>query len=64
MVRKLRKEASGASGGVPDGWMRRSNQEWAVGFACDGLATGRSIRIRVLAIVDAFTRECCSSQST
>jgi putative transposase len=34
----------------------RPNQEWAVDFACDGLATGRGIRI--LAIVDAFTREC------
>lgn len=34
----------------------RSNQEWAVDFACDALATGRGIRI--LAIVDAFTREC------
>ena len=34
----------------------RSNQEWAVDFASDALATGRGIRI--LAIVDAFTREC------
>jgi putative transposase len=34
----------------------RLNQEWALDFACDGLATGRGIRI--LAIVDAFTREC------
>ena len=34
----------------------RSNQEWAVDFAYDALATGRGIRI--LAIVDAFTREC------
>ncbi len=34
----------------------RSNQEWALDFACDALATGRGIRI--LAIVDAFTREC------
>ena len=34
----------------------RSNQEWAVDFACDALATGRGIRI--LAIVDASTREC------
>lgn len=33
-----------------------SNQEWALDFACDALATGRGIRI--LAIVDAFTREC------
>ena len=34
----------------------RSNQKWASNFACDGLATGRGILI--LAIVDAFTREC------
>ena len=34
----------------------RSNQEWAVDCACDGLATGRGSRI--LAIVDPFTREC------
>ena len=33
----------------------RSNQEWALDFACDALATGRGIRI--LDIVDAFTRE-------
>src|SRR5436305_161555 len=36
--------------------LMRSNQEWAVDFACDALATGRGVRI--LAIVDAFTREC------
>ena len=34
----------------------RSNQEWALDFACDALATGRGIRI--LAIVDDYTREC------
>jgi len=33
----------------------RSKQEWALDFACDTLATGRGIR--VLAVVDAFTRE-------
>ncbi|MGC1177344.1 MAG: IS3 family transposase, partial [Candidatus Saccharimonadales bacterium] len=33
----------------------RSNQEWALDFVCDTLATGRGIR--VLAVVDAFTRE-------
>lgn len=32
------------------------NQEWALDFASDRLATGRSLR--VLSIVDAFTREC------
>jgi putative transposase len=35
--------------------LERCNQEWALDFACDTLATGRGIR--VLAIVDAFTRE-------
>jgi putative transposase len=34
----------------------RSNQEWAVDFVCDALAAGRGIRI--LAVVDALTREC------
>ena len=34
----------------------RSNQEWALDFACDAVATGRGIRI--LAIEDPFTREC------
>jgi putative transposase len=33
----------------------RRNQEWALDFVCDTLATGRGIR--VLAAVDAFTRE-------
>jgi putative transposase len=33
----------------------RLNQEWALDFVCDTLATGRGIR--VLAVVDAFTRE-------
>ena len=33
----------------------RSNQEWALDFACDTLGNGRAIRI--LAVVDAFTRE-------
>jgi len=55
MVRRLRRKR----------WVRpaqegrllvRSNQEWAVDFACDALATGRAIRI--LAVVDTFTREC------
>ena len=35
--------------------LARSNQEWALDFACDTLATGRGIR--VLAVVDAYTRE-------
>ena len=34
------------------------NQEWAIDFVHDTLATGRGIR--VLAVVDTFTRECIS----
>jgi putative transposase len=34
----------------------RANQEWAMDFIMDGLANGRMIRI--LSVVDAFTREC------
>jgi len=36
----------------------RRNQEWAMDFVSDTLATGRGIR--VLAVVDTFTRECIS----
>jgi len=36
--------------------LHRGNQEWALDFASDALGTGRGIR--VLAVVDAFTREC------
>lgn len=55
MVRRLRRKRL-----VPPAnegrLLLRSNQEWAVDFASDALATGRGIRI--LAVVDAFTREC------
>ena len=36
----------------------RANQEWTLDFSSDALATGRGIRM--LAVVDAFTRECLS----
>jgi putative transposase len=39
-------------------YVTRRNQEWAVDFVSDTLATGRGIR--VLAAVDTFTRECVS----
>lgn len=54
MVRRLRRKRLSR---VPvPAHVVRSNQEWALDFACDALATGRGIR--VLAVVDAFTREC------
>jgi len=33
-----------------------ANQEWAIDFVADGLATGRGLRM--LTVVDSFTREC------
>jgi putative transposase len=37
------------------------NAEWAIDFASDALATGRVIR--VLSVVDAFTRECLALEA-
>jgi len=39
----------------------KANEEWAVDFASDTLATGRSLR--VLSVVDAFTRECVALEA-
>lgn len=36
--------------------LARENQEWALDFAYNVLSAGRNIR--VLSVVDAFTREC------
>jgi putative transposase len=42
--------------GSPRPVLTGANQEWALDFAHDVLAAGRSIR--VLSVMDAFTREC------
>ena len=42
--------------GQPLALLSAPNQEWALDFASDRLATGRSLR--VLSVIDAFTREC------
>ena len=39
----------------------RVNQEWAMDFITDGLATGRMVRI--LSVVDAYTRECLALEA-
>ena len=39
----------------------RANQEWAMDFIVDGLSTGRMVRI--LSVVDAFTRECLALEA-
>src|SRR5205814_2639033 len=37
------------------------NEEWSLDFVCDALANGRSVR--VLSIVDNFTRECVALEA-
>ena len=37
------------------------NQEWAMDFVTDGLATGRMVRI--LTVIDAYTRECLALEA-
>jgi len=39
-----------------DKLISRPNQEWAIDFVADGLATGRGLRM--LTVVDSYTREC------
>ena len=58
-VRRLkRKRLRRAS--VPMAQLERANQEWALDFVRDGLATGRALR--VLTIVDGYTRECLAME--
>jgi putative transposase len=47
--------------GQPSERVSAPNQEWALDFASDRLATGRSIR--VLSVVDTFTRECIALEA-
>jgi putative transposase len=41
--------------------LARANEEWAMDFIVDGLANGRMVRI--LSVVDAFTRECLALEA-
>jgi putative transposase len=54
LKRKKRKHC--VRSGVPLRQLTAPNQEWALDFAHDVVAAGRTIR--VLSVVDAFTREC------
>jgi putative transposase len=53
MVRRLKRKRLARVAVTSD--LVRSNQEWALDFVSDALATGRGIR--VLTVVDTFTRE-------
>lgn len=46
---------------APRTMLSAANQEWAVDFASDVVASGR--RIRVLSVIDAFTRECLALET-
>lgn len=41
--------------------LQQANQEWAMDFILDGLASGRMVRI--LSVVDAYTRECLALEA-
>ena len=47
--------------GVPQPVLTGPNQEWSLDFVHDALANGRSVR--VLSVVDNFTRECLTLET-
>jgi putative transposase len=47
--------------GVSQPALSAPNEEWSLDFLCDALATGRTVRI--LSIVDNFTRECLALEA-
>jgi putative transposase len=57
--RKKRKHCVRLS--TPLGTYTAANQEWAMDFVVDSLATGRMVRI--LTVVDAYTRECVALEA-
>jgi len=57
--RKRRKRLVRERGAEPR--LTGANQEWAMDFIVDGLATGRMVRI--LSVVDAYTRECLALEA-
>jgi len=55
---KRRKRKRLVRAGVPIPTVTAANQQWALDFASDAIATGR--KIRVLSVIDRYTRECLS----
>ena len=55
MVRRLKRKRL-VRGAPVNAHLTTANQEWALDFVCDAIATGRGLRI--LTVVDSFTREC------
>jgi putative transposase len=60
MVRRQRRKRLVRSLPAPPRLLR-ANQEWAIDFIVDGLASGRMVRI--LSVVDVYTRECLALEA-
>ena len=60
MVRRQRRKRL-VRGSPAEPRLLRANQEWAMDFIVDGLASGRMVRI--LSVVDAYTRECLALEA-
>jgi len=59
-VKRIRRRRVTRSAAPPP-MVTAANQEWAIDFASDVLSSGR--RIRVLSVLDAFTRECLALET-
>jgi len=59
-VRRLKRKRL-ARAAMPIADLRQANQEWSMDFVQDGLVTGRAVR--VLTVVDSFTRECLALEA-
>lgn len=58
---RRRKRKRLVRGHTAEARLLRANQEWAMDFIVDSLANGRMVRI--LSVVDAFTRECLALEA-
>ncbi len=59
-VRRRRRKRACAAQRVPTPMPSGCNQRWSMDFMADTLADGR--RLRVLTLVDDFTRECLATE--
>lgn len=59
-VKRVRRKRLTRSASKPE-LLKQPNEEWAIDFVSDAMANGR--RLRVLCVVDAFTRECLALET-
>ena len=58
--RRTRKRLAGVARSTTAPVPQRADQRWSVDFVADALSTGR--RIRVLTVIDDYTRECLAAE--